>query len=208
MKTFTLHLIRHGLTQGNLDGLYVGSGTDLPLCPEGRQQLETLRSQFTYPQPSTVFVSPLARAGQTADLLFPAARKLEIPDLREAGFGCFEGQPARDLVQNPDFVRWMDPTSGFTPEGAEPTLEFHQRCGKTLMGLFEFMMRSGLTEAACVTHGGVIMSMLAQKALPQRKPEDWMADPGCGYTLRTDAAMWMRDGLVEAVEVLPLGYLD
>ena len=32
MKSYQLHLIRHGLTQGNLDGLYVGSGTDLPLC--------------------------------------------------------------------------------------------------------------------------------------------------------------------------------
>ncbi len=34
MKTYKLHLIRHGLTQGNLDGLYVGGGTDMPLCEE------------------------------------------------------------------------------------------------------------------------------------------------------------------------------
>lgn len=208
MKTFTLHLIRHGLTQGNLDGLYVGSGTDLPLCGEGIAQLDHLRQQFTYPEVEIVFTSPMLRAKQTAEQLFGSTRQLEIPDLREAGFGCFEGKPVKELVQNPDFVRWMDPTSGFTPEGAEPTLEFHQRCGKTLMGLFEFMMRAGHTEAACVTHGGVIMSMLAQKALPQRKPEDWMADPGCGYTLRADVAMWMRDGLVEAVDIVPFGYLD
>ena len=36
MKTFKLHLIRHGLTSGNLQGLYIGSGTDIPLCDEGR----------------------------------------------------------------------------------------------------------------------------------------------------------------------------
>ena len=35
-----------------------------------------------------------------------------------------------------------------------------------------------------------------------------MTDPGCGYTVRTDAAMWMRDGLVEAVDIVPFGYLD
>ena len=29
MKTFKLHLIRHGITAGNLQGLYIGSGTDL-----------------------------------------------------------------------------------------------------------------------------------------------------------------------------------
>ena len=27
MKTFKLHLIRHGITAGNLQGLYIGSGT-------------------------------------------------------------------------------------------------------------------------------------------------------------------------------------
>ena len=30
MKTFKLHLIRHGMTAGNLQGLYIGSGTDNP----------------------------------------------------------------------------------------------------------------------------------------------------------------------------------
>ena len=27
MKTFKLHLIRHGMTAGNLQGLYIGSGS-------------------------------------------------------------------------------------------------------------------------------------------------------------------------------------
>ena len=35
-----------------------------------------------------------------------------------------------------------------------------------------------------------------------------MADPGCGYTVQCDTAMWMRDKIVEAVDVLPYGYLD
>ena len=42
MKYYKLHLIRHGLTAGNLQGLYIGSGSDLPLCDEGRAQLKTL----------------------------------------------------------------------------------------------------------------------------------------------------------------------
>lgn len=209
MKTFKLYLVRHGVTQGNLDGLYVGSGTDLPLCAQGRQQLMDLKGQFGYPNVSTVFTSPMKRATETADILFPSApHKIAIEDLREAGFGIFEGRKVKELVHEPDFVRWMDPTSGFTPDGAEPTPLFHKRCGETLMKLFEYMIKSGTEEAACVTHGGVIMSMLAQKALPQRRPEDWMADPGCGYVLRTDAAMWMRDGLVEAIDILPFGYLE
>ena len=34
VKYYKLHLIRHGLTAGNLQGLYIGSGSDLPLCDE------------------------------------------------------------------------------------------------------------------------------------------------------------------------------
>ena len=55
MKTFKLHLIRHGLTSGNLQGLYIGSGTDIPLCDEGRAQLKTLKKDFGYPQVPLVF---------------------------------------------------------------------------------------------------------------------------------------------------------
>ena len=58
MKTFKLHLIRHGITAGNLQGLYIGSGTDLPLCDEGRAQLADLKERFDYPQVDTVFSSP------------------------------------------------------------------------------------------------------------------------------------------------------
>ena len=113
-----------------------------------------------------------------------------------------------ELVKDPQFAAWMDPGSKAVPQGAEDRVSFYKRSGEVLMKMFEFMIRSGVTEAACVTHGGVLMNMLAQYALPQHKPEDWMADPGCGYTVQCDVAMWMRDGVVEAVDVLPFGYLD
>ena len=70
MKYYKLHLIRHGLTAGNLQGLYIGSGTDLPLCDEGRAQLEELKRSFTYPNVPLVFTSPMLRATQTAEVLF------------------------------------------------------------------------------------------------------------------------------------------
>ena len=80
--------------------------------------------------------------------------------------------------------------------------------GDMLLKLFEYLLRSHTEEAACITHGGVIMSMLAQHALPQRKPEEWITDPGAGYSVRCDAEMWMRDKLVEAFDIVPEGYLD
>ena len=185
------------------------SGTDLPLCDEGRAQLAELKERFVYPQVDTVFSSPLLRAVETANILFPgAAHQFTVHDLREAGFGKFEGRPVKDLVHDEDFKKWITPGSGYLPEGAEPTEQFHARCADSLMKLFEYMIRMDVTEAACVTHGGVIMSMLSQRAVPTRRPEQWMADPGCGYTVQTDVQLWMRDKLVEAIDIVPFGYAD
>lgn len=77
----------------------------------------------------------------------------------------------KDLVHDEDFKKWITPGSGYLPEGAEPTEQFHARCADSLMKLFEYMIRMDVTEAACVTHGGVIMSMLSQRAVPTRRPE-------------------------------------
>ena len=208
MLYFKLHLIRHGLTQGNLDGRYIGSGTDLPLCEEGRAQLAQLRARFAYPAAEVVFTSPLLRATQTAELLYPGVRTLPLQDLREMAFGVFENRPITELAADPAFAAWMDPASQTVPEGAESREAFAHRTDGMLMKLFEFMIKSQIHEAACVTHGGVILNMMARHVLPQRRPEDWMTDPGCGYSLRLDTAMWMRDHLAEAYDVVPLGYLD
>ena len=187
MQYFKLHLIRHGLTRGNLEGRYIGGGTDLPLCSEGRAQLQALTEQFDYPAAGVVFTSPL---------------------LREMNFGVFEGRTVAELAKDPAFAAWMDPASETVPAGAESRAAFAARTGGLLMKLFEFMIKSHIQEAACITHGGVIMNMLARHALPQRRPEDWMTDPGCGYSLRLDTAMWMRDHLAEAYDIAPHGYLD
>ena len=208
MKYYKLHLIRHGLTEGNLQGLYIGSGSDLPLCAEGRAQLKTLKKDFDYPQVPLVFTSPMKRATETAEILFPGVRQIELDDLREMAFGKFEGKPLQQLVKDPEFAQWMDPTSRTVPAGAEDRQMFFNRTSSMLMKMFEYMLRTHTEEAACVTHGGVIMSMLSQRAVPTRHPEQWMADPGCGYTVQTDVQLWMRDRLVEAIDIVPFGYAD
>ena len=49
MKNYRLYLVRHGVTQGNLDGIYMGSGTDQPLCSQGAAELRALAARFPYP---------------------------------------------------------------------------------------------------------------------------------------------------------------
>lgn len=208
MKYCKLHLLRHGLTQGNLEGRYIGSGSDLPLCPEGRAQLEALKAKFAYPPADVVFVSPLLRARQTADILYPGVPTVALDDLREMAFGVFEGRTPQELAGDPVFAAWMDPTSEVVPDGAESRVAFMQRTDGLMMKLFEYLLKSHTENAVCITHSGVIMNMLYRHTLPQRPPEEWMTDPGAGYSLRCDAQMWMRDQLAEAYDVAPIGYLD
>ncbi|MEG1932090.1 MAG: histidine phosphatase family protein, partial [Pygmaiobacter sp.] len=117
MKSYKLHLIRHGLTRANLEGIYVGSGSDLPLCPEGIAQLEELRRTYTYPKVELVLTSPLLRAQETASILFPGVRQIGIGDPREINLGSFEGKSAAELQNDPAFHDWLDPTKQTTPPG-------------------------------------------------------------------------------------------
>lgn len=209
MKTYKLHLVRHGLTQGNLDGVYVGGGLDVPLCEPGVEQLREMAARYAYPAVGTVFSSPMKRALQTTEILFPrAADKIVVEDLRENVFGEFEGRRVSELMEDPEFAKWLDPKSDFVPKGGESGKDFSARVVLALGNMFRYMMDAGIPEAACVTHGGVIMAMLAQKAVPRRPAAQWMTDNGAGYTVQTSAAMLMRDDMVEAIGVVPEGYLE
>ena len=50
-----------------------------------------------------VYVSPLCRAVDTARVLFPAARLVPVHDLREMGFGIFEGRNYVEMERDPDY---------------------------------------------------------------------------------------------------------
>ncbi len=209
MKNYRLYIVRHAITKGNIDGYYVGGKTDEPICEEGKNQLEQLKAEFIYPGINTVFSSPLKRAVETAEILFNTAKdKIILQDLAENNFGEFEGRQIKELVNDENFKKWVTPGENYTPEGGECTRDFHARCGNVLMQMFEHMMKTGIEQAACVTHGGVIMSALAQKGMPKYPPEHWMADSGCGYVLQCNTSMFSRDGIFEITDVLPFGYLE
>ena len=91
MKTYQIHLIRHALTQGTIDGKYIGH-TDEPLCDEGKAQLKDIMENYgEYPQVDAVFSSPLKRCIETALTIYPDRNPLILDDLREYDFGEFEG---------------------------------------------------------------------------------------------------------------------
>lgn len=207
MRSYKLHLIRHGLTEGNLQGLYLGSGTDSPLCAQGIERLEYLRDTFDYPWVEKLYVSPMSRTIQTAEIIYPDKDYTIVSDMRECHFGEFEGRTFTELMtKDANFATWLDPKSNYCPVGGEASADFAQRVVMALDDIFMDMMKNGIHDAAVVTHGGVIAMLLTILAFPRKPTSEWTSDNGCGFTLVTTPEMWTRDKVVEVTEILPKGY--
>ena len=98
-----LWLIRHGKTEGNKLSRYIGT-TDEPLCQEGTEFLH----KMDYPKVQAVYVSPLKRCVQTAEILFPGEPVHIIEELAECDFGEFENKNYKELEGNPHYQEWID----------------------------------------------------------------------------------------------------
>ena len=106
MKGYRIAFIRHGMTQANLDGRYIGT-TDLPLCREGADQLYEKIEKYDYPSVQKVYTSPLKRCKQTISILQPNRLVAEMPELREMDFGKFENKTADELMNDPDYEQFI-----------------------------------------------------------------------------------------------------
>jgi len=203
MKTYKLYLIRHGTTKANLDGIYCGS-TDLPLCDEGRSELSGLLDNYSYPFAEWVFVSPLLRAVETAEILYPGCEHTVFENLREASFGEYEGVSYAEMRSNPEFQMWVTGNAAFTPRGAEPLGAFYNRCRGAAVTITDMMMRAGVHSAAIITHGSVIGNMLSALAYPKASPYDWNCAPGFGFEAVADPSLFMREPVLEVTRGIPI----
>ena len=151
-----LLLVRHGITQHNLNGQYTGQ-TDAPLSDLGERQIKAVGKYLAQEKVDVIFSSDLQRARDTAREI---ARHhdlpvLEDPDLREISMGTWEGLTpeqikARDL-ESWKYVR-SDPAR-HAPPGGESFLQLHARAARALQRCQE--QYTGQT-VLWATHGGFI----------------------------------------------------
>ena len=134
-----VYLIRHGATNANREHRYLGR-TEEPLSEEGREELKAFQRQGIYPDPASLqalFVSPMERCRETAELLFRDCEQHIIPEFREMDFGLFEGKNYQDLQGDARYQTWIDSNGTIPfPEG-ESREDFIARCRQG----FEEMLR-------------------------------------------------------------------
>lgn len=177
-KSLTLYLIRHGKTPGNEEKRYVGR-TEESLSQKGREEL----LQKKLPEVQMLFSSPMKRAIESCECLFPGKAYVAIPSFREIDFGDFEGKNYRELSGDKDYQAWID--SGGTkpfPHG-EGRPEFIQRSLKGFEEMLDKIRQAerGDVTAAAVVHGGTIMAILS--AAHGGDYYDYQIPNGEGYVL-------------------------
>lgn len=201
MRTLKIHLIRHGATDANYKGQYIGSKTDLPLAPEGFNELRLLKDDIEYPDIDVLYSSPLLRCRQTAALLYPDMDVIPVPNLTEYDFGDFEGKTAMELEANPAFADWAAGKITTTPNG-EDNSDFIKRLCIGLNQIVLDMIEKGHKNSAVIMHGGAIMMLLAATAVPRRRPVEWTSDCGKGYSLLITPSLYHKSGIVEVVDII------
>ena len=202
MTSTTLTLLRHGLCAGETEGRYIGH-TDAPLTEAGRSQLRQLRETQDYPHASALFVSPLQRCRETGKILYPGLTPMELPGLKEYFFGEFENKTPEQLQSHPLFARWIAGEPGLTPPFAEDLERFQARINETFVKLCDGLLKTGTKDCAVITHGGIIMALLAAFGLPEAPMHDWLAPSGCGFTLRLEPSVWLRARKCEVTAMAP-----
>ena len=202
MKSYTIHLIRNAFTDENLEGRYIGH-TDVPVSEEGKAQLASMKDELIYPPVEAVFTSPLKRCRETAFVLYPDNKAIVIDGFIEYNFGEFENKTAADLEKSPVFPRWLAGEKGVAPPFGESNEAFTERVCSTFEKVAEGLMKTGTTSAAIVTHGGVIMTILAAFGIPEYPMHEWLTPNGCGFTIKVNPSLWMRAKKFEVFSEFP-----
>ncbi len=179
-----LYLIRHSATAGNLKRRYIGR-TDEALCEEG---IRLLRSGH-YPEAEAVFVSPMRRCLQTAELIYPGQSYVAVEELSECDFGRFENRNYKELSGVPEYQAWIDSGGTLPFPGGEGREEFSRRCLRGFQKVVDMCRSMEVGCASLIVHGGTIMSIMERYARPSGEYYDFQVGSGEGYELNlTDDA--------------------
>lgn len=190
----TIHLIRHGTTEGNIKRWYYGN-SDIPLLEEGKQLISSLKEAGVYPnvESADFYTSGLIRTEETFQLIFGEIEHTIVEKLQEMHFGDFEKHSYEELKENKHYLEWIEDTSGNSaPPNGESKDQFVERVRKGFQQVLdshrlkELSVRHAGDEvhSVVVCHGGVISAIMATYFPDETKHFfAWLPDLGHGYTL-------------------------
>lgn len=178
MSDRRLLLVRHGVTDWNLQGRFQGH-LDPPLADDGRAEAELLAVRLDGDarlRPVRIVSSTLARARQTAEVVGRRVGVAVEPDERliEIGQGDWEGRTHDELAatDRERYEAWRQDAGIRQPPGGEPIAEAAARVSALLAEL----ERAGDGWPVClVSHGGTLR-IVARALLGAAVSVPWSLD--------------------------------
>lgn len=165
-----LYVARHGETDWNLAGRWQGR-TDVPLNDRGRAQARAIGEALRGERIAAVVSSDLSRARETATIaasVLGARLAHSEVDLRERGFGVFEGLTRAECEeQHPEAWRKWSEDRRVAPPGAETYEALATRMLAVALRLFE---RDDLAPALVITHGGALRALVTHVTAAEIAP--------------------------------------
>ena len=176
-----IHLIRHGATVANLNNLYCGK-SDLPLCPEGEQELRKLLAKGGYPgaQGCRILTSGMQRTEQTLQILYGQVEHEIEPAFREIDYGTFELQSYGQLKEREDYQAW---TAGESFRNRCPGGESGEDVANRMRPAFDALLKDG-RDTILITHGGIIAAIMTDLYPDSNASRlEWQRENGQGWSV-------------------------
>lgn len=147
-----VYLVRHGETAWSLSRQFTGRA-DIPLTARGEQAARELGAFLRAQSFARVWVSPLKRARQTADLAGVGAQAQIEPDLVEWDYGDYEGRRTAEVeAERPGWDLFDDGCPG-----GESLQDIDARAGR-----FVERIRALEKDVLVVAHRDIIRLVMAR----------------------------------------------
>lgn len=156
-----IYLIRHGKTIGCERKRYIGT-TDLPLSNEGINEARLLKEYFASINIEKMYLSPLTRCVQTADIISEGRdiEKIIVDELKEIHMGHWEGKTFTYIKERYPvlYEKRGKHIDMFKPPGGESFYELQKR----VVPVFENIVRTTTGNIIIIAHAGVNRVILSK----------------------------------------------
>lgn len=149
----TLVVVRHGITDWNVDGRFQGQ-LDIPLNKAGRRQAEAVRAHLESIAFDHVYASPLKRTEETARIV--AVNQHVVADWRlaEIHHGDWQGRTKEEIA-----LRWPDEWAAWNKDPLRTKTIGGESPDGVRRRVQEFLAMLTGGNVLCVSHGIVIQTV-------------------------------------------------
>ena len=180
----TFYLVRHGQSEGNLYGRFIGQG-DVPLTELGVMQAQKTAEHLKDVKFDLAYTSDLIRARKTGEVVL-GNRKMALvsaPNMREIFAGEWEGKTfdSLDIDYKESYALWKNEVGKASPDGGEPVSALYDRVNRFILEVAE--QNEGAT-VLIATHATPIRCIVAKaNGLPSERLHEIPWSPNSSVTV-------------------------